>query len=318
MTDLNQARIDRPSLGRRLWAYQKERFPVLGHGPVILVFSLSAVCYATLLVGGPSAFDPPGAVVAFGCAFLSFLLLRIADEFKDHDDDCRYRPHRPVPRGLVSLGELRGLALLAMAVQLGLVLWHDPRLVLWLLATWTYMGLMRIEFFAGQRLKRHPLVYALSHMVVMPLIVLTAASCARGTAGAPPFSGFLWLALAAFATGLVIEIGRKIRRPENEREGVDTYSALYGRKRSLAMWLVALLGSLAAAGACAFSVGAGALVTPVLGALLLGAIAVAALGLSGHRWIRGKQLELFSGLFTMALYGAIGILPIVVRALGSE
>ena len=36
-------------------------------------------------------------------SFLSFLQLRIADEFKDFDEDSRYRPYRPVPRGLVTL-----------------------------------------------------------------------------------------------------------------------------------------------------------------------------------------------------------------------
>jgi 4-hydroxybenzoate polyprenyltransferase len=318
MTETNQARIDHPNLARRLWAYQKERFPVLGHGPVILIFSLSAACYSTLLTTGAGGFDPRGAAVAFGCVFLSFLLLRIADEFKDHEDDIRYRPHRPVPRGLVTLGELRGLALTAMGIQLGLVLWHDLALLPWLVATWAYMGLMKVEFFAGHRLKRYPIVYALSHMVVMPLIVLFAAACAGGAASAPPVSGFLWLALAAFATGLVIEIGRKIRRPHNEREGVDTYSALYGRKTALVMWLVALLGSLAAATACAIRIGAGLLAAPVLIALLATAIVVATLGLTGHRRIRGKRLELFSGLFTIALYGAIGILPLVVGALGSD
>ena len=35
-----------------------------------------------------------------------FLQLRIADEFKDFAEDSRFRPYRPVPRGLVTLTEL--------------------------------------------------------------------------------------------------------------------------------------------------------------------------------------------------------------------
>ena len=47
-----------------------------------------------------------GRSVAFVTALLFFLQLRIADEFKDFEDDARYRPYRPVPRGLVTLREL--------------------------------------------------------------------------------------------------------------------------------------------------------------------------------------------------------------------
>ena len=47
-----------------------------------------------------------GLVVAFVTCFLFFLQLRIADEFKDFEEDTRYRPYRPVPRGLVTLREL--------------------------------------------------------------------------------------------------------------------------------------------------------------------------------------------------------------------
>jgi len=42
----------------------------------------------------------------FASSFLMFALLRIADEFKDAGDDARWRPYRPVPRGLVTLRQL--------------------------------------------------------------------------------------------------------------------------------------------------------------------------------------------------------------------
>ena len=67
---------------------------------------------------------------AFGVCLLMFLQLRIADEFKDADDDARWRPYRPVPRGLVTLGELRWLFVITALVQIGLVLALDVRLLL--------------------------------------------------------------------------------------------------------------------------------------------------------------------------------------------
>ena len=67
----------------RWWIYQRERFPVFGHGALIAAFSLSAVCYSSLLRGSDAFPTLRGALVAFVCCFLTFLQLRISDEFKD-------------------------------------------------------------------------------------------------------------------------------------------------------------------------------------------------------------------------------------------
>ena len=56
----------------RWLVYQRERFPVLAHGPLIAAFSLSAVSYSALL-RGERAFALSSAAVAFGTAFLFFL-----------------------------------------------------------------------------------------------------------------------------------------------------------------------------------------------------------------------------------------------------
>ena len=65
----------------RWWTYQKERFPIAAHGPLILAFSACAVSYSALLRVGTPEFS--GYVVAFVTCLLFFLQLRIADEFKD-------------------------------------------------------------------------------------------------------------------------------------------------------------------------------------------------------------------------------------------
>ena len=75
----------------RWWIYQKERFPVAAHGPLILAFSACAVSYSALLSGG--AVPPwPAYAVAFATCLLLFLQLRIADEFKHAGEDARWRP----------------------------------------------------------------------------------------------------------------------------------------------------------------------------------------------------------------------------------
>src|SRR2546430_12635765 len=90
---------------------------------------MSAVSYSALL-RGRSAVEPAAALTAFVTAFLFFLQLRIADEFKDFEEDSRYRPYRPVPRGLVGLRELAWVGVGTAVVQLRLALWLEAALAL--------------------------------------------------------------------------------------------------------------------------------------------------------------------------------------------
>ncbi|MEI8196373.1 MAG: hypothetical protein WCI73_10730, partial [Phycisphaerae bacterium] len=79
----------------RWWIYQRERFPIAGHGPLILAFSFSAVSYSRMLRGVPGLPALIPAAIAIVSCFLFFLQLRIADEFKDFTEDSQYRPYRP-------------------------------------------------------------------------------------------------------------------------------------------------------------------------------------------------------------------------------
>ena len=90
--------------------YQRERFPLAGHGPLVAAFSASAVCFSSLLRGHLAAPSPLALIAAFLTSLVFFLQLRIADEFKDFAEDARLRPYRPVPRGLVTLRELAWVA----------------------------------------------------------------------------------------------------------------------------------------------------------------------------------------------------------------
>ena len=226
----------------RFWLYQAERFPVFGHGLLIAAFSFSALGFSILLRGQVAWPRLETTLVAFASAFLFFFQLRIADEFKDFEEDARYRPYRPVPRGLVSLRELAGLGLFSLVVQLGLALWLEPRLVLLLLLVWGYMGLMSQEFFGRNWLKRRPLIYMASHMLIVPLIDLYTTACDWLVAGVDiSHSGLFWFLVTSFFNGVVIELGRKIRAPQDEEEGVETYSVLWGPRRAALAWLGALL-----------------------------------------------------------------------------
>ena len=294
------------------WTYQKERFPLIGHGVLIAAFSFCAVSLSRMLRGSPGLPPWPVLLVAFGTCFTFFLQLRIADEFKDFEEDARFRPYRPVPRGLVTLRELGVVFALAAAIQLGLALWLDARLVVLLAVTWLYLALMSKEFFVAAWLHRRPVLYMTSHMLIMPLVDLYATSADWLPAAGRPPTGLPWFLLASYFNGLVIEIGRKVRSPEDEEAGVDTYSRIWGRPRAIIAWL----GAMAATMICAVVVAAHLHAAWLVGALLVAAFAIgAALGaafLRGPRPGRGRHIERFSGVWTLSLYLGLGLLPRLV------
>lgn len=300
----------------RWWVYQRERFPLAAHGPLIFAFSLSAMSYSALL-RGETRLQPVAIVVAFITALLFFLQLRIADEFKDAEDDARWRPYRPVPRGLVSLGELARVGVGAAAIQLAGSLLVDPRLVLWLFFAWSYLALMSREFFIHGWLRRHPVFYMLSHMVILPVFDIYATACEWLPAGSALHSGLGWFLAASYLNGIVIETGRKIRQPADEEAGVETYTALWGAGRALVFWLSAMFLTAICAWRGSLLTGFTLPMVLLLAPLLLWAASTARNFYRQPESVGGKRIELISGVWTLVMYLSLGALPLFGRNLES-
>ena len=286
----------------RWWSYQKERFPILANGLLIAAFSSCAIFYSSSLANGtlPSL---SMFCVAFATCFLFFLQLRIADEFKDAEEDATYRPHRPVPRGLVTLRQLGIVFILAALIQLTLALLLSPRLLIILIFAWAYLALMSVEFFCRDWLKARPITYLWTHMLIMPIVDLYATACYwQPTLSTPP-SGLTWFLAASFTNGLVIELGRKIRLPENEQTGVPTYSKLWGQQKATFIWLTCILSTFIFALIAAYQIS-----THIQTALILGSLIILTFLLRQA----GKRLELLSALWTLVLYLTLGILPLIL------
>lgn len=292
--------------------YQRERFPLAAHGPLVAAFSASAVCYSSLIRAERTLPTTSALLVAFVTSLLFFLQLRIADEFKDFEDDSKYRPYRAVPRGLVTLPELARLGVGSALIQLALALWLEPSLIWILTLAWIYLALMTREFFVAQWLKRRPVLYMTSHMVILPLVDLYATACDWWVAGLrQPPRGLLWFLVVSYLNGLVVEIGRKTRVPADEEHGVETYSALWGTAGAARAWLLMVLLTALAAWRAAAEIGTdGPMV--VLLAVLVMACAVAALRVTRSRATgAGKFVELMSGVWTVLMYLGLGAVPVL-------
>jgi hypothetical protein len=303
---------DEPSLplARRLWIYQAERFPLAKTSILLLVFTAASLGVSAHL-GGRTLPAWPAFAVAFLATLIVFFQLRACDEVKDAEDDRRFRPERPVPRGLVSLPLIVGLGIAGVPFAAAIAFALSPGLVLFLALVWLWLALMTAEFFAPDWLKARPFLYLVSHMAIMPLIDLFVTACEwwprAGTA--PPG---LWLFLGlSFVNGCVLEIGRKLYGVESERAGVETYSALLGPRRAVLIWV----GCVALAYGLLLLVG-GAVggFWPVAAAGTLGLVVA---GLCALRYARRpdaaaqKTMDAVAGVWVLVCYAAAGFAPLI-------
>jgi hypothetical protein len=231
--------LDQPAISRsalrhepfatRLAAYLRERFPVLAYGLLIFCFysSNQFLAHALTTPGEPMRYSWNSLAGAFVLACF-FLHLRIFDDHKDYASDCRLYSDRVLQRGVITLSELKLVAAAAIAVELTLGAANGPAPFMAVLAAVAFSVLMLKEFFATEFLKRHFLLYASVHMLITPLLALVVFSFATGEFfwQAPPW---YWLySLVGFFVAFNWEISRKIRAPSEERDGVDSYTKLFG------------------------------------------------------------------------------------------
>lgn len=277
---------------RRFAQYLRERFPLPAHTPLVAAFGLGVMAF------GAQGWPGTGRWLAATAVVLAvFFQLRVADEHKDAAEDAAFRPERPVPRGLVTLAELRRVAGALVPVQLALAAGLGARPLGALALAWAFAALMTKEFFAPRWLKARPAAYLFSHLFVMPLLDLFLLLAGAG-AGSLPAAWFAPV-VASYAGAGVLEVGRKMRAPEDERAGVEMYTQAWGATRALAVWLAFALASAAALWPVV-----DAWARAVLG-VAWGALAALAL-LAPRRPGLFARLEAASGLWLLAQYAALG------------
>ena len=295
----------------RWYIYQKERFPILMYIPMIAAFSTSAVGYAAILRGGKVSIL--SLLTSFITSFTVFALLRIADEHKDFEEDSKYRPYRPVPRGLVKLTELRNIAIVLMIIQVIFAVVLHYTLVPLLLIAWLYLLMMRKEFFCGTWLRKHHVAYLLSHMLIMPILDFYATACdfaPRNKWYLAPL--VLWFISSSFLDGIVIEVGRKMRAPEDEEEGVESYSFLWGRKVCAIVWCGCMTLSMGFTFIATNQIHRATPAYIFLPIVLIFNIVNCIKYVKKPTTKNSKMMENLSGVWSICDYTALGILPLLL------
>lgn len=233
---------------KKWYIYQKERFPVVVFGMYIFCIVFAVFCFSSssneILINNYKIFLETmntnkikwiKIISMFVVTFLQFLMIRITDEFKDYEEDCKYRPYRPVPRGLVTLKELKVLFVICAILQIVFTFMFNRNGLILLALVWAFSGLLSKDFFIKKLIDKHMLIGVFLDELLMPILVLYLSSyimtpnmCIKAIF----FSNLGEILLISYLVSWVVEIARKVRCKEEEEEGVKTYTAVFGIEKA--------------------------------------------------------------------------------------
>lgn len=260
--------------------YLAERSP-----PLALLLIAGGVSLSGAWMRGAEA--RASSLVLSAAGLVLFLVVaRLMDEVKDHQKDRLAHPQRPLPRGLISLREARravGAGTAAGVAYAGVVaVAAGPRAgALYALAT-AYLWLMYREFFVGAALQKHPVLYGLSHqLVVFPLYAFAISVAAPEAALGTP--GFAY-ALGNVGASMTYEIARKL--DVNAHPALGTFAASLGARRA----------ALLAVAFCAVAAAGGALLGLARGLVPVAGVVALALAFYALDPRRSRAVEAMAGL----------------------
>lgn len=241
---------------KRLHIYFKEMYPIIPRLALgYLVFA--EIYFIVLLNHGATLQIDNGILIKFwneqfadwtlipfgieelvcGFTVFSFLCwLRIADDFKDYELDCRLFKERPLPSGRVTKKDLKIFVSILIAVTLLLNFVFMPNFIFCVIL-YTYGSLMAVWFFQKHKIQNslpkalvtHNPVQMIMNIYIISFVVI------KFRPFVPAID--LYNVMAAFTLyfpAFIWEISRKLRAPEDETEYV-TYSKLFGVRKPTTM-----------------------------------------------------------------------------------
>lgn len=177
-----------------------------------------------------------------GFTIFSFLCwLRIADDFKDYELDCRLFSHRPLPSGRVTKKDLK--IFLCFLIPITLILnavfcWHN---FLFCVILYTYGSGMAVWFFQKHKIQKSLPMALVTHNPVQMIMNIYVISFVVIQHNLPVFTlTNLMAVFTLYFPALIWEVTRKIRAPKDETEYV-TYSKLFGYKKATNFALIVTL-----------------------------------------------------------------------------
>lgn len=275
-----------------------ERFNPPTHLVMIVLFTMGTATLADVT-------DPMAIINGSILATIFFLRLRLFDEIKDYETDITINPKRPLPRGLLNIFDLK-IALIALLIcEAFLVISVMPQaLNMWAIAT-AWSLLMYKEFFIANLIRPYLTTYATSHTLVT--LPLTLALITGMTGETKIETRDLWAAIGAWLIFNIFELGRKTFQASEEREGVESYSRIWGRFGAVAL----VLGHAALAAYAFIKAGDYPNITNTMYLCSSFLVITGALYLFIVKPWSGVLWRVASSVFIILVYGALALLPYV-------
>jgi 4-hydroxybenzoate polyprenyltransferase len=276
--------------------YFKERFPLIPNFLVAMGITHTARILAEKNSAASSSSWTTVLAVTGGMLFLA--QIRLMDEFKDFEKDRIAHPDRPLPRGLFTHAEFGNwitrfnAAMVLLSVLLG-VLVNPVSGVLFALGT-LYLYLMFREFFMGDWLAKRPMLYAITHQLIIFPMGAFVYSCYQMQVLNEP--GAFWFCMMLLGAFFGFEVGRKL--DPHAHPILKTYLGQYGKNKTVFL----LMGLLAIATHASKQLGAD---------VMLGPIYVMTLIATSLIWWAPSKFKWIEGMVTLYLLLALWAVPIL-------
>jgi hypothetical protein len=284
------------AISRKFYSYQKERFPIAVLGLSLLPAALSS---AVVVSVHPSV-ARVGMVIAASLAYL--LHIRIIDEHRDYRHDNIHHADRPVQAGIISKGELQIIDFIAASVLVAIAAVAGPTALAVVGAMLAYSYLAGVEFFVGEKIRRHFFTYNIANLLQMLLMQIFVYSVFANTI---PLTFLVAMHFLFTTVGtIVFEFVRKIKMPGDDGTGRDTYTWYLGFNRALVIFIF-----LALVDTALFFKLASLLSSHVIG-LLISAVCAAilvCLAVAGHWLTKTRQTDQLMQLSFLVVYGAFNL-----------
>ena len=219
---------------KRLNIYFKEMYPIPSRLALGFIVAME-IYFIVLLNQGVTDFNVGIQEIVLGFTVFSFICwLRIADDFKDYELDCRLFAHRPLPSGRVHKKDLKIFVscLIAVTITLNFIFMSHIHFIFCIIL-YTYGSLMAVWFFQKHKIQKSLPLALVTHNPVQMIMNIYIISFVIIKYNLEIFTLHNILAVfTLYFPALIWEVSRKIRAPKDETEYV-TYSKLFGYKKSV-------------------------------------------------------------------------------------
>lgn len=226
---------------KRIQLYLNEMYPVIPRLILSIIIFFALYFLIVLVYQVEIAGIEAEELIGIFTAFLFWLFLRIADDFKDRESDRRLFPERAYPAGRVSTKDLAFLMAVDIILMVGINIIFPVSLI-WFVILFFYGTLMSFWFFLKKYIQNNLILALITHNPVQLILNYYLISIVCTKYNLPIFTlEVLFINLMLYMPGMEWEISRKIKAPGDENDYV-TYSKILGyKKASMLLLFVSLI-----------------------------------------------------------------------------